>query len=595
MRWRSELHLLLTSGLVLAGSMACGEDYPRGELMVVVTTDMAVPHDIDTLGWTVTLPGQSRPFRTGSVSLTAVGLPATLAVASGRRTTDPVVIEVEGLVGGADGRSRIRRSAEVRVPTDGVKSLPMPLNWLCSEANLRTPCDSDETCQAGQCRDRSVDESSLRDYEEEAAPACFDVADCFGSPLTQVRQPDREGVVAPGRCALRGGVEADAAPDANVALVVNNEAVGNYGVCGADNCRVPLPRDSEEGWQALIEDGQTLAIIFPDRVCELRNTVNEIAIAPLARNVGCSVKSLQEPLCVAEQRCLAAGADAGICPSGWPAEWTGYTCSASQSPQIPDTRTYCGQLGTEDPNDTPPGMWCCTSGQDPPTAWDGLIDDMSLGSQIQIPPPDGFDVGFWRTSTDDTSAPIFPRPNELFTYRAIDPPVTPEGGPEISQAACLRSDGFSGSYAQMGFNFIGHIGTDDVRRFDVGLFDVSEYTGISFWKYTPLDVPQTVSVLITDRNTDAYYAQSTCNQPDTEGQCGAAFGKHGVILRHEWQQELVRWDELEQNLDEHPGAEFEQFDQGNAIALLFQVDGNGADGMSVPFDFCVADIRFTTD
>ena len=175
---------LLASLIWLATTAACGEP-SEGTVMVVVSTDMLVPADIDTLDWQVTIAGHARPYQEGSVDLEQIDLPGTLAVHSGPKTTSPVVIELVGLLGGEDRGPRVERSAELKVPRHGIKELWMPLGWLCSEANLAPEgCLAGKTCRAGECVDRVIaDPSALPDYVERSESSCFNTSECFPPKL----------------------------------------------------------------------------------------------------------------------------------------------------------------------------------------------------------------------------------------------------------------------------------------------------------------------------------------------------------------------------------------------------------------------------
>ena len=488
----------------------------------------------------------------------------------------------------------MQRSAEVHVPSDGAKELFMPLSWLCSEANLEAPCPEGETCRAGRCADRRVgDPSTLPDYTDRESTSCFDTARCLRHSVRETPQILSAGI-ARGRCALRDNA-VSLTSGANVALIVDNAGVGNYGFCGpAGSCFTPLARDTDGGWSSVIEGGVSVAIALPDVVCEnIGTTIRSVAVAPLDNNGSCQIKSEEQPLCAPEEAtCL----EASICPSDWPDERLGYSCAATQSPEIEDPLSYCWPTGTEPEAESVPGLWCCLTGQDPPEDRDPLlIDDMSLGPVVQVAPPEGRVPGGWFTYINDRTSAIYPRPDELFTCREFDPPVTPEGGPEIRHAACVRSDGFTGNSAGMGFPFA----VDLLTQLAVP-FDVSQYTGIRFWLYSELDLSsesptrvQQINVLFTDGNTDSWYRDSACRDPDPVD-CGDAFGKRGVIASHQWEQVFVAWEELQQSSNEW-GAQFDGLDQERVISVVFEVAGAGPNITVPPFDICVAQIYFTTD
>jgi hypothetical protein len=112
------------SALVLS---ACSS-HESGELVVVVTTDLAVRTDIDWLGWTIVRPSHANAVEHGSLSLSSFdSLPGTLAIISGEDGPEPVQLAVEGRIGGENGTLRVHREARLTMPV-GQKMLQMPLN-----------------------------------------------------------------------------------------------------------------------------------------------------------------------------------------------------------------------------------------------------------------------------------------------------------------------------------------------------------------------------------------------------------------------------------------------------------------------------------
>jgi hypothetical protein len=98
---------------------------------------------------------------------------------------------------------------------------------------------------------------------------------------------------------------------------------------------------------------------------------------------------------------------------------------------------------------------------------------MSAGPEIKIQSEGGLIPGTWFMGCDDVQAEISPpQYPALFTYRAIEPAVTPTGGPTISHAACMRSSdkGFTGWVALEGFSFLQ---TPSPSAYSVAPLDVS--------------------------------------------------------------------------------------------------------------------------
>ncbi|MDP9149659.1 MAG: hypothetical protein M3O36_06935, partial [Myxococcota bacterium] len=174
---------LLAGVLVCCGVASCRTSKPPGELVVLVTTDLSVPKDIDTLHVNVSLAGgQSLLSHDYALGPTGLKLPATLGVVTGPHTTAPVTIQVSGLL---QGSTRVARETVVTLPTDRMAMLPMPLEWLC----IGVSCHSGETCRAGTCVSATAP-AIPKDYlrasgdaggTADGGGACFDTAACFES------------------------------------------------------------------------------------------------------------------------------------------------------------------------------------------------------------------------------------------------------------------------------------------------------------------------------------------------------------------------------------------------------------------------------
>src|SRR6478735_112877 len=127
MTFRTSILQLWLGGSLAFLASAC-EDAPRGELMVSVTSDLAVPDDIDHLTWSITLEGEPKPFWVKTMDLRrGIDLPATLAIESGAGTASPITIRVEGRKGETTPLVRVAREARVVVPSDRVAKLDLPL------------------------------------------------------------------------------------------------------------------------------------------------------------------------------------------------------------------------------------------------------------------------------------------------------------------------------------------------------------------------------------------------------------------------------------------------------------------------------------
>jgi hypothetical protein len=306
----------------------------------------------------------------------------------------------------------------------------------------------------------------------------------------------------------------------------------------------------------------------------------------ISKSGQCGVKNASVGVC-APASSICVDTD-GICPDGW----SGFSCSGDASPEGA-AGDFCGQVHADSTTGpVVPGLWCCGNGirqQDNPR----LIDDMSSGPLIKLQPMKGYLPGGWFTFSDDGNALISPAPTALFSYRTIEPAVTPaaEAAP-ISHAACLRSDGINGYVAGEGFDFL----RDPKDHFSVPL-NVSRYTGIRFWAYSAppapgkLDLPTQIRVEFPNTDTWELSPKSTCI---LEGEACDYFGEVLTLPNDgSWTQYTVKWDDLEQ---QGYGKSYEPF-KANLYTVNFDFQGPGlrAGTRSLPFDFCVAQIEFTED
>ena len=585
----SEAIFAITIGMpCFLGVLSCtAAKTQSGEIVAVVTTDMVVPEDIDTLVWSVTISGDEAPLNQGSVDLKSKPLPATLAIVSGRDTSRPVRVQLDGSHAGA---SRVHREAQLTVPADGtVRQLAMPLNWLCTDdANPSLSCGAGQTCQGGECVPSAIDASALPAYTAPGGGACFDVGTCFaqliGGGFVWPARPDP----TTGQCVptnYNGGA------DVNVALVVDTSQIGNYGACNVvgGQCLIPLARGSPDGWRALSDDGGAVTIGLPPGVCnDVGTTLVGVVFAQASAT--CPPKLLDSSTCAPPDTCIFSS---GVCPD-WGPDWVGYSCSGSAVPP-PDAVQECfpptaasdagtDDAGTETNGRATGGRWCCGTGVggQPGSL---LIDDMSGGPQIKIAPPLGDSAGFWFTVSDDLKSPLLPVPLGLFTYTAVPPSDTPDGGP--MNAACLTSPlGYNGFFAEEGFNFAW-----PKHMLSPGgvPFDVSSYTGIRFWAWS-LYADQSITVSFPDVDTASVDPTSTCNQNPDGGQCGNDWAIQNLALTDTWAPYEIRWDQLTQATW---GAKFPQFDAKQVFSTNFIVRGPGPVLYYPPFEFCVSQIYFT--
>lgn len=232
---------------VLPITTSCSRDTlpAKGQLMLVVTTNLAPPKDFDSMQIRVVEEGSSVPIHELVYALDgsqAVKLPATLGVVAGSDPNRTVRVTVQAL---RRGQVRVTRDAIARVPRDRVASLPLPIDGLCVD---KTACGSDPdgkplTCVAGRCVSASVETEGLSDYllgevfgggTGNGDGVCFDTLACFTN--------GRAVAVDPSDCSI----ERDTASGFgfNVAVV---RPPGSDGICASNACLLPLDLDRFTG------------------------------------------------------------------------------------------------------------------------------------------------------------------------------------------------------------------------------------------------------------------------------------------------------------------------------------------------------------
>lgn len=298
-RHSGKLSRLLALALGLFASAGCDDSKPGGELVIAVSTDMAMPQQIDNVAVQVLMRGSivfDQNYAVGSGAQNTM-IPATLTLASGS-TRDPVTIRVSGQ---KRGRWRTYREATTTVPVDRSALLRMPVQWLCDDSAKAVPfrdssgvtriqmisaCDDGNTCVAGQCLPTLLQEPNLPEYAPQQVfggasqperGQCFDTIPCMAAG--SIVEPDAECTVP----------VPDGGNAVNVALRVTND-----GICDSTTgttCFVPLDEDPEEGWRRL-PDANRLQL--PLAVCDKLQSrlVNAVYVS-----TECPTKNASVPPC----------------------------------------------------------------------------------------------------------------------------------------------------------------------------------------------------------------------------------------------------------------------------------------------------------
>ncbi|MBX3270361.1 MAG: hypothetical protein KF729_08865 [Sandaracinaceae bacterium] len=206
---------------------------PPTQVLVVVSSDLAVPAELDEIAVTITHP-DGAATRTAGAALGPgeVPLPRTLAMLHEGGPLGPYRLRVEGRRGGAAVLARV---GELSFVAGQIRVWRVALDRAC----LGVDCEA-RTCAGGACRDLAVGEGELEPYEP-AVPrdAGFDAA-----------PPADGGEDAGGDAGIDAGPECDdVACEGGVTCACEGGACCAMG-CSPVDCR---PRCAGEGTACVVD------------------------------------------------------------------------------------------------------------------------------------------------------------------------------------------------------------------------------------------------------------------------------------------------------------------------------------------------------
>jgi len=275
--------LACLSLMIVCMIAACGSD-KAGGLVVLVTSDLSIPKDLDRVQVEVTQAGFTLKHEERALGASSFALPAEFRLSKTARST-PVQVTVSGL---RLGVVRVTRTAITQIPTKHLAVLRMPLDYLCDQGTVDgSACPDDQTCKLGSCESVEVRGDSLPIYDgpytavvrkvdgSVVSRQCFDAASCF-SAASRVTVDD----VATCSFAFQS-----ATPEQlNVAIQL---PVGSAGICGQTQCWVVL--DPGAAWT--YTDSR---VYLPKSLCD-GSRVDAASQVVLAQ--GCEAKNDFAPVC----------------------------------------------------------------------------------------------------------------------------------------------------------------------------------------------------------------------------------------------------------------------------------------------------------
>ena len=306
---RTAVSLLLWT--TAAGSwVACQSETPppKGQLMLAVQSDMALPKDVDEVRIEVLVYGNLLFGNTYNAGYGNLTIPATFALVAGKDPTTPVTLRV---MGRQKQKTRTLREVITTVPSDRIATLRVPISWFCdgsakdsASGNVESTCEAGSTCVAGTCVSSKVDSTVLPGFTAETifggsvSPAtgkCLDVQTCFRN-ATDVPNIDLASCSVRLATAVGAGMNFALRTTAETTTRIPPAAVKEGdGVCAEDktNCLVPLDADtSPEGWS--VDPADPTRVRLPAGVCK---KLQEKEAFVLRMSTQCDTKTSTLPTC----------------------------------------------------------------------------------------------------------------------------------------------------------------------------------------------------------------------------------------------------------------------------------------------------------
>jgi hypothetical protein len=352
---------LAAVAILLLGLAGCGgksASRSGGGLDVVVTTDLALPKDLDRLTLDATQGSKTLLHDDEQLGEGHLLMPAQFHVAASADTA-PVLVRA---VAYKDGVAAIERSAITPIPTSRVGVIRLAMNYLCvgsANADGTSTCGAQMTCSLGACQTAvTTPEAQASTHPVDAgvdaadggtgsvAGGCFDVGACFAAATA--------ATVDPASCSVAIPAQADATR-LNVALEL---PASGSGVCTPTACFVVLDSGAD-GWTV-----SGSLVILPKAICE---PMGGAAIPAVVVTTSCAAKSAATPACgswsrpttpiemppppiggacqgAADRPCGNCGTQSRTCRNG---AWSEWGACGGEGPCAPNATQACGSAGTQ--------------------------------------------------------------------------------------------------------------------------------------------------------------------------------------------------------------------------------------------------------
>lgn len=284
----------LLSALALAlGALlppACADD-PATSIVVAISSEAAIPKEIDSLSIQITRGDRTRFARSYEVDPTTgtAKLPGTLTVQPGEDEDPDAPVKIQ-IIGNVRDLQVVLRSATAAFVEGKQKLLRIALRYSCLDAPLT--CETGQTCIGGRCASDFVNTARLPDlgggevFPTEGSDGCFDASEgatgCAREPRIEV--PDMATFTAAG-CVL--DTKGTAAQLANLNVFV-------FWRSKLDQAHpLPLEAHSPEGWDTPASN--PAAFQLAPGLCD---AVKEQRIRKVVYSFNCASKSESTPVCL---------------------------------------------------------------------------------------------------------------------------------------------------------------------------------------------------------------------------------------------------------------------------------------------------------
>lgn len=294
----------LSAALTLSSLIACsGDTIERGQIMLALQTDLALPKDVSRIRIQILRDGVVRFDTTYNVGDGPEDskLPATLGIV-GDNEGETVEVRIIGFKGKV---ARTLNKAVTTIPTARTALLRMPIQWLCDGEVTEIDSDTYEStcepvdgvehvCLAGRCVPVEVDSETLPAYTpgavfgggngREGTGKCFPVEDCM--------QGDAGFDVTVNMTDCTVDIPADQDEPINVGLKTGKNGAG---VCNDNDCYVPLDQDHLLGWAEVPTSSSGVRKVgLPPAVCA---RLKDGRATGLRASRSCDTKTPDIPTC----------------------------------------------------------------------------------------------------------------------------------------------------------------------------------------------------------------------------------------------------------------------------------------------------------